>query len=171
MPYEKQQPEEVTIGGGYDAVPLVPLDNEDGTPKFYVVRVTSYRKKAGMPDDQGKETSYYSWKFNIVEAGSEYDGFALFGITNDKARRAITTGKPLKLLQLIMAVNGGKEPPKDEVWKLDDMKGKLLRVRLEEKTRKVTGEKFQQVCEYYPITGKRSEATDEAIDEASIDSV
>jgi hypothetical protein len=138
--------ESVRVGGEKIDRPKLPTSNPDGTPIIYRVKVTGYRKKAGRPDDQGKETVYYSWSFEILEG--EYTGQKVYGATNDQARRAYTTKKPLKLLQLIIAVNNGKEPTEGEVWNLNDILGKTLRVELEDKTG--SDEDYQIVYRYYP---------------------
>lgn len=138
----------VKIGGEERPRVILPTQSDNGTPRYWKVKVISYRKKQGKPNDQGEETWFYSWGFEILEEG-EYAGVRVYGSTNDEARRSYTTKKPMKLLQLITAVNGGTEPGKGEAWSLDDVVGKELNIELEDK-QGVDGEQFQNAARFFP---------------------
>lgn len=138
-----------TVKVGGEPLPriVLPTLNEDGTPVFHLVKIKSFRKKPGKPNDAGEETWFYSWVFELMDP--KLDGAVVFGTTNDEARLTYTTKKPMKLLQLIKATNGGVEPEKGKIIKLADLIGKTLRVQLEDKVG-TDGETFQRVLGYYP---------------------
>lgn len=142
----------VIIGGEEIAREILPLINEDGTPVLYPVTIKGFKQKPGRPNDQGQETIYYSWTFEIIEGDKK--GTTLFGSTNDQARRSWTTKKPMKLLQLVMALNGGKEPAKGTGLNLSDLIGLKLKVELED-AKGADGEAFQRVCRFYSAGTKQ----------------
>lgn len=141
------QPDEVKVGGEDRPREIFPVTDDDGRPVLYRVKIKAYRQKPGKPNDAGEETFFFSWSYEIAEG--EHKGKTVYGSTNSEARRAYTTKKPLKLLQLIMALNGGKEPEKGSVLSLSSFIGKTLLVELENKEG-ADGQNFQQVLRYYP---------------------
>lgn len=150
-----QDPAVVVIGGEQRPRVILPIINEDGTPRYYRGRIKGYKRKEGRPNiDEATGIAtpsfFYSWTFEVLDSDSKEAEFpVVFGQTNDQARRHYITKKPLKLLQLIVAANQGKEPAKDTKFSLDDLNGRTVRISLEEKKGN-DGEIYQVVKEYYP---------------------
>lgn len=152
---------EIKVGGEEMERQKLPVENEDGTPAIYTARIKSYRQKPGKPTDDGRETTYFGWTFEVTEG--KYKGAIVYGSTNAEARRSYTTKKPLKLLRLIMATNGGKEPGKGTVISLSDLKGKVIRVTL---MNKGEGEDSYQLVEhFYPHIQHATEQQSQKVDE------
>ena len=153
--------DEVTVGGEQTQRKILPTLNDDGTPALYPVEIVSFRKKPGRPDDQGKETFYYSWTLKVLSG--EYKDEVLYTSTNTECRRSWTTKKPLKLLSFVMAIEG-EEPAKGSVLKLTDLIGKTLRVELEDKTG-ADGEPFQIAYRFYPMKPAKAAPKVESVDD------
>lgn len=151
----------VKIGGEEREREILPVADDEGRPVYYKVKITGYRQKQGKPNDRGEDTFYYSWTFKILDG--EHKDKVVYGSTNSEARRAYTTKKPLKLLQLIMAVNGGKEPDKGKVISLSKLVGQTLLVELENK--EGADGPFQIVSRYYAAKKGAPAPIDEAPEE------
>lgn len=132
--------------------PTLDIVNPDGTPRLWLVKVKLVKPKiwpakpATADREAQPESRSFTWVFEVAEPG-EFAGVVIFGSTND-AMYVTKAGKASRLLQLIMAVNGGKKPEPGANFKASDLTGKLLRVELENKDK--NGDIFQSASRYYP---------------------